>query len=62
LKKKIKSSLTYPAIIFLFLIVAVVIILTYVIPSLLPLFQDFNATLPTSTKALIATSDFLINN
>jgi len=62
LKKKIKASLTYPAIIFLFLIVAVVIILTYVIPSLIPLFEDFNATLPTSTKALIATSDFLIDN
>ena len=62
LKKKIKSSLTYPAIIFLFLIVAIVIILTYVIPTLIPLFNEYDAELPFSTKALISTSDFLIEN
>ncbi len=62
LKKKIKWSLTYPAIIFLFLIVSVIIILTYVIPTLIPLFNEYDAELPWSTKALIATSDFLINN
>ncbi len=62
LKKKIKSSLTYPAIIFLFLIVAVLIILIYVVPSLKPLFEQFNVWLPFATKALIVTSNFIINN
>ncbi len=62
LKKKVKWSLTYPLIIFLFLIVAVTIILTYVIPALKPLFEWFWAELPFATKALIATSNFVINN
>ncbi len=62
LKKKIKSSLTYPAIIFLFLFVAVAIILMYVIPNLQPLFSGFWVELPFATRALIATSDFFINN
>jgi type IV pilus assembly protein PilC len=46
LKKKIKSSLTYPIIIFIFLILAVVIVLIYVIPSLMPLFEQSDAELP----------------
>ena len=61
LKKKIKSSLTYPLIIFIFLLSAVVIVLIYVIPSLMPLFENSEAELPMTTKALVATSDFLKN-
>lgn len=59
---KIKSALTYPTIIFLFLIASVVIVLTYVIPAIKPLFDSSEVELPTATKALIATSDFLQNN
>lgn len=62
LKKKIKGSLTYPLIIFLFLIAAVIIVLIYVIPNLIPLFENSDAQLPWATLALIATSDFLKNN
>jgi len=62
LKKKVKWALTYPIVIFLFLILAVVIVLTYVIPQLLPLFETAEVELPWATQALIATSDFLRDN
>jgi len=61
LKKKIKGSLTYPLIIFIFLILAIIIVLTYVIPSLMPLFENTDEQLPWATRALIATSEFLQN-
>ena len=62
LKLKVKTALTYPIIIFLFLILAVVIVLSYVIPALTPLFETAEVELPFATVALIATSDFLVNN
>ena len=62
LKSKVKGALTYPIIIFLFLILAVIAVLTYVIPSLTPLFETTQVELPWATVALIATSNFLINN
>ncbi|PIE85484.1 hypothetical protein CSA08_01860 [Candidatus Gracilibacteria bacterium] len=62
LKKKIKGSLTYPVIIFLFLIFAVIIVLIYVIPAIKPLFETSEVELPTATKALLFTSDFIRNN
>lgn len=62
LKNKIKWALTYPIIIFLFLFLALVIVLIYVIPSIKPLFDDSDIELPNATKALLYTSDFMINN
>lgn len=62
LKKKIQWSLTYPIIIFLFLFLAVLVVLTYVIPALKPLFETAEVELPGPTKALLFTSDFIRNN
>lgn len=62
LRQKVKSSLTYPLVIFLFLFVAIIVVLIYVIPAIMPLFEGSNVELPTATKALIATSDFVKNN
>lgn len=62
LRAKIKAALTYPIIIFLFLIAAVVAVLAYVIPSLTPLFVTADVELPWATVALINVSDFLIEN
>lgn len=62
LKNKIKWALTYPLIIFLFLTLALSIVLTYVIPAIKPLFADADVELPFSTQALLATSNFMINN
>lgn len=62
LKNKIKAALTYPLIIFIFLFLALIVVLTYVIPAIKPLFENSEVELPIATKALLFTSDFIINN
>ena len=61
LRSKIKNALTYPFVIFIFLIIAVLIVLTYVIPAVSQLFESSDTALPFATIALIATSDFVIS-
>lgn len=58
LRRKIVSASIYPFIIFLFLILAVTIVMIYVVPQLAPILVD-TGSIPLTTRALIATSDFL---
>ena len=53
LRKKISGALTYPSIIFVMLLLAVTVVLTYVVPSIQPLFATADVELPNATKALI---------
>ncbi len=62
LRAKIKGALTYPIIILLFLVLSLIIVLTFVIPEIKPLFETVEVDLPTSTYLLIVISDFIINN
>jgi type II secretory pathway component PulF len=62
LRNKVKAALTYPFIIFLFLFLALLIVLTFVVPEIKPLFETTELDLPTSTSLLIFISDFVINN
>ncbi len=62
LRNRVKWALTYPIIIFLFLFLALFIVLTFVIPELQDLFANAEVELPLSTRLLIASSDFVINN
>ncbi len=59
---KITGALTYPIIIFLFLLVAVLIVLTYVIPAIMPIFNNSWVELPLATTMLISVSNFIRNN
>jgi len=43
-------------------VVAVLIVMTYVVPSLIPLIEEAGAEKPLATIALIATSNFITNN
>jgi type IV pilus assembly protein PilC len=60
LKSKAKSALTYPIIIVCFLIVAVLVIMTAVIPKLKPLFETDQVELPFATRSLMIASDLVI--
>lgn len=57
---KLKSALMYPAMIILVVFGVIVVMMTKVVPNLVEIFWD-KSTLPSSTKTLIAISDFFVN-
>jgi len=59
-KGKIKGALIYPAIVVIGMVVVMFIMVTFVVPKLLVLYQDFNVELPMSTKILMFVSDFCV--
>jgi len=61
-RKKYFWAILYPILLFVISILAIIIILTYVIPNLLSIVADFNADLPLATKLLLMVSSFLENN
>lgn len=58
---KVKGALIYPVVIVVGMIVVSMIMMIFVIPRLLSLYSDFNATLPLPTKILIWISGFMVN-
>ena len=62
LRRKISGAMTYPSIIFVMLLLAVTVVLTYVVPSIQPLFATADVELPRATQALIGVSDFVSGN
>lgn len=58
-RRKVKSALTYPAVIMVMSIVAVVVLALYVLPKFKTLFTSLDADLPITTRMLLATTDFL---
>jgi type IV pilus assembly protein PilC len=56
---KVKGALIYPVVIVIGMVVVSVIMMVFVIPRLLSLYTDFNATLPLPTKILIGVSSFM---
>lgn len=60
--KKIRGALMYPSIIIAAMILIGILMLIYVVPTLVSTFQELGVELPTSTKIIIAISDFLVNN
>lgn len=62
LSSKLKGALVYPAIILAFLVAAIMVIMVFVVPKLLPLFENAGTELPAVTVSLIATSNFVANN
>ena len=58
-KAKVKGALAYPVIILLFLIGAIMLVMTYVVPKLIPLFESTGTQLPFITQTLVWSSDFM---
>lgn len=58
---KVIGALIYPAIIVVGMIIVAFIMMIFVIPKLLTLYSEFNATLPLPTQIVIGISNFAIN-
>jgi type IV pilus assembly protein PilC len=62
LRRKVVSALTYPFIIMIFLGLALLVVMTYVIPQIMPIITEMTTDIPFSTRSLVAVSDFLSQN
>jgi len=56
------SSLIYPAILLAMAVLAIVLLVTVVIPQFKPLFEDAGSQLPLVTRIVIGTSDLVLDN
>lgn len=59
LKKKVKSSLSYPVIVMVMAILIVIFLLVFVIPVFAGIYKDMKAKLPLPTEILMKVSDLL---
>lgn len=59
-KQKIKNATLYPKIVFMAIVAAIIILITFVIPKFAELYRSFRTELPLPTKILIAISDFFV--
>lgn len=57
---KVKSALYYPLFVVLTMIVIIILMMIYVIPQIKSVFADLNSTLPWTTRAIIAVSNFTV--
>ena len=58
-RSKVKSALTYPAVILLMSIATVIVLSVFVLPRFKVFFESLHATLPLPTRMLIGFTDFL---
>jgi type IV pilus assembly protein PilC len=61
-KRRVKSALTYPAVLIMLSTALVVLLMTYVIPRFANFYMGFSADLPLITKVVVATGTFLQQN
>ena len=57
-RARIKAATLYPKIVILAIVVAIVVMMTFVVPSFAKLYSGYNATLPLPTRMLIGISNF----
>jgi len=62
LRRRVISSMTYPVILFIFMIGLVMVILVYAIPKFSSFYEDFDASMPVMTTVLISVGTFLKDN
>ncbi|AEV68043.1 type II secretion system F family protein [Acetivibrio clariflavus] len=61
INSKIKSALTYPAIVGVIAVAVIVVLMLFVVPKFVEILEQFNTPLPIFTKILIAISDFFVD-
>lgn len=62
IKRKVKSAMTYPVFVVSFAIVAFVVLMVKIVPTMAEIYQRLNADLPTITQVVISASDMVTAN
>lgn len=61
MKENIKSALRYPTFVVIAMVIAIVVVNIFVIPSFVKVFEGFHTELPLMTRILIGSSSFFVN-
>lgn len=61
LQTKIKSALAYPAIMAIVGLITIIVLIAFVIPKIVSMFEDLGQSLPVPTAILLAISDFTVS-
>ncbi len=59
IREKVKSALTYPTVVLVLAILAIIFLLTFVLPTFIAMLQSLGAALPLPTRIVIGTSKFM---
>ncbi|MBS3908303.1 MAG: type II secretion system F family protein [Actinobacteria bacterium] len=59
IKSKIKSAMAYPAAMFTFSMVITFVLITFIVPLFVAMFEDMGGNLPLPTKVLLTLSNFI---
>lgn len=62
LSRKVRGAMIYPAVILFAIIVIGILMMVYVVPTLASTFEELGVELPTATKVIIASSEFMSSN
>lgn len=62
LKGKAKSALVYPAVLAVLAVMVMIFLLIYFIPRFAAIFEEFGGALPWLTRAIVRTSDLLVDH
>ena len=62
LKSKVKTAMVYPLIVLCLALVMGVFMLFFIVPNLKTIFEELNVELPFTTKVILSSADFLIEN
>lgn len=62
LRRKVIGALTYPLVIMFFLVLALTVVMTYVVPQIMPIIAEMTTEISLSTRSLIWVSNFLRHN
>lgn len=58
--QRVKQAVRYPIFVIIAMVVAIMILMTWVVPTFAQVFERFDAELPLPTRALIAVSNFFV--
>ena len=62
INNKVKVAMTYPAVLAVVAVLVVAVMMTFVMPKFLEIFDSMGTELPLITQLLISSSDFIANN
>ena len=61
LMKKVKSTLSYPAVLLVVIVAVVIFLMIYIVPQFVATFESFGAELPLMTVMVMSISDYLVD-